>query len=99
QNVWINPNNPDIILLGSDQGAIVTVNGGKSWSSWDNQPTAQLDHRSADNSFPYRLYSGQQESGSVGIKTRGDDGEITFRDWRPGAGEEYAYVVSFPPHS
>jgi photosystem II stability/assembly factor-like uncharacterized protein len=96
QNIWINPNNPDIILLGSDQGAIVTVNGGKTWSSWYNQPTAQLYHVSADNSFPYRLYSGQQESGSVGIKSRGDQGEITFRDWRPVAAEEYGYVVADP---
>jgi photosystem II stability/assembly factor-like uncharacterized protein len=96
QNIWINPNNPDTILLGSDQGAIVAVNGGKSWSSWYNQPTAQLYHVSADNSFPYRLYSGQQESGSVGIKNRGDDGEITFRDWRPVAAEEYGYVVADP---
>ena len=96
QNVWINPNNPDIVLLGVDQGAIVTVNGGKSWSSWYNQPTAQLYHVSADNSFPYRLYSGQQESGSVGIKSRGDDGAITFRDWRPVAAEEYGYVVADP---
>jgi photosystem II stability/assembly factor-like uncharacterized protein len=96
QNVWINPNNPDIILLGSDQGAIVTVNGGKSWSSWYNQPTAQLYHVSADNAFPYRLYSGQQESGSVGIKSRGDQGEITFRDWKPVAAEEYGYVVADP---
>src|SRR5438552_816006 len=79
QNVWIDPNNPDIIVLGSDQGAIVTVNGGKSWSSWYNQSTAQLYHVSADNAFPYRLYSGQQESGSAGIKSRGDEGEITFR--------------------
>jgi len=96
QNVWINPNNPDIILLGSDQGAIVTVNGGRSWSSWYNQPTAQLYHVSADNTFPYRLYSGQQESGSVGIKSRGDEGEITFRDWQPVAAEEYGYVVADP---
>jgi photosystem II stability/assembly factor-like uncharacterized protein len=96
QNIWINPDNPDVILLGSDQGAIVTVNGGKSWSSWYNQPTAQLYHVSADNSFPYRLYSGQQESGSVGIKSRGDEGEITFRDWRPVAAEEYGYVVADP---
>jgi len=96
QNVWINPNNPDIILLGSDQGAIVTVNGGKSWSSWYNQSTAQLYHVSADNSFPYRLYSGQQESGSVGVKSRGDEGEITFRDWKPVAAEEYGYVVADP---
>jgi photosystem II stability/assembly factor-like uncharacterized protein len=96
QNVWINPNNPDVILLGSDQGAVVTVNGGKSWSSWYNQPTAQLYHVSADNTFPYRLYSGQQESGSIGIKSRGDDGEITFRDWQPVAAEEYGYVVADP---
>ena len=96
QNVWINPNNPDTILLGSDQGAIVTVNGGKTWSSWYNQSTAQLYHVSADNSFPYRLYSGQQESGSVGIKSRGDAGEITFRDWQPVAAEEYGYVVADP---
>jgi photosystem II stability/assembly factor-like uncharacterized protein len=96
QNIWINPNNSDIVLLGADQGAIVTVNGGKSWSSWYNQPTAQLYHVSADNSFPYRLYSGQQESGSVGIKSRGDDGAITFRDWRPVAAEEYGYVVADP---
>jgi photosystem II stability/assembly factor-like uncharacterized protein len=96
QNIWINPNNPDIILLGSDQGAIVTVNGGKSWSSWFNQSTAQLYHVSADNTFPYRLYSGQQESGSVGIKSRGDEGEITFRDWQPVAAEEYGYVVADP---
>jgi photosystem II stability/assembly factor-like uncharacterized protein len=96
QNVWINPNNPDIILLGSDQGAIVTVNGGKSWSSWYNQPTAQLYHVSADNAFPYRLYSGQQESGSVGIKSRADQGEITFRDWQPVAAEEYGYVAADP---
>ncbi|HMF80374.1 MAG TPA: hypothetical protein VK562_03145 [Candidatus Acidoferrum sp.] len=96
QNVWINPNNSDIILLGSDQGAIVTVNGGKGWSSWYNQSTAQLYHVSADNGFPYRLYSGQQESGSVGIKSRGDEGEITFRDWKPVAAEEYGYVVADP---
>ena len=96
QNIWINPNNPDVILLGSDQGAIVTVNGGATWSSWYNQSTAQLYHVSADNAFPYRLYSGQQESGSVGIASRGSDGEITFRDWQPVAAEEYGYVVADP---
>ncbi|MDQ2659301.1 MAG: glycoside hydrolase, partial [Verrucomicrobiota bacterium] len=96
QNIWINPNNPEIILLGSDQGAIVTVNGGDTWSSWYNQSTAQLYHVSADNSFPYRLYSGQQESGSVGILSRGNDGAITFRDWHPVSAEEYGYVVADP---
>jgi photosystem II stability/assembly factor-like uncharacterized protein len=96
QNIWINPNNPDIVLLGSDQGAIVTVNGGRTWSSWYNQSTAQLYHVSADNAFPYRLYSGQQESGSVGIASRGNDGAITFRNWHPVAAEEYGYVVADP---
>jgi photosystem II stability/assembly factor-like uncharacterized protein len=96
QNVWINPTNSDVILLGSDQGAIVTVNGGASWSSWYNQPTAQLYHVSADNAFPYRLYSGQQESGSIGIASRGSDGAITFRDWRPVGAEEYGYVAPDP---
>jgi photosystem II stability/assembly factor-like uncharacterized protein len=96
QNVWINPTNSDVILLGSDQGAIITVNGGATWSSWYNQSTAQLYHVSADNAFPYRLYSGQQESGSVGITSRGADGAITFRDWRPVAAEEYGYVAPDP---
>ena len=96
QNVWINPTNSDMILLGSDQGAIVTVNGGATWSSWYNQSTAQLYHVAADNAFPYRLYSGQQESGSVGITSRGPDGAITFRDWRPVAAEEYGYCAPDP---
>jgi photosystem II stability/assembly factor-like uncharacterized protein len=96
QNVWINPTNSDVILLGSDQGAIITVNGGETWSSWYNQSTAQLYHVAADNAFPYRLYSGQQESGSVGITSRGPDGAITFRDWRPVAAEEYGYCAPDP---
>src|SRR2546421_388789 len=96
QNVWINPTNADVIILGSDQGAIITVNGGASWSSWYNQSTAQLYHVSTDNAFLYRLYSGQQESGSVGITSRGPDGAISFRDWRPVAAEEYGYVAPDP---
>ena len=96
QNVWINPTNSKVVLLGSDQGAIITVNGGATWSSWYNQSTAQLYHVSADNAFPYRLYSGQQESGSVGIVSRGPNGAITFRDWQPVAAEEYGYVTPDP---
>jgi len=96
QNVWVNPNNSAIILLGSDQGAIVTVNGGETWSSWFNQSTAQLYHVSADSAFPYRLCSGQQESGSVCISSRGNDGAVNFRDWRPVAAEEYGYVAPDP---
>ncbi|MDQ6653996.1 MAG: glycoside hydrolase [Acidobacteriota bacterium] len=96
QNVWINPDNPEVIILGSDQGAVITVNGGKSWSSWYNQPTAQLYHVNADNAFPYRLCSGQQESGSACVASRGNDGEITFREWHPVSAEEYGYVTPDP---
>jgi photosystem II stability/assembly factor-like uncharacterized protein len=96
QNVWINPNNSDVIILGSDQGAVVTTNGGRTWSNWYNQPTAQMYHVSADNAFPYRLCSGQQESGSACVASRGNDGEITFREWHPVAAEEYGYVVADP---
>ncbi|MGI8430884.1 MAG: WD40/YVTN/BNR-like repeat-containing protein, partial [Chthoniobacterales bacterium] len=96
QNMWISPNDSNVVALASDQGAIVTVNGGATWGSWYNQSTAQLYHVSADNSFPYRLYSGQQESGSVGIESRGPNGQITFRDWHPVGAEEYGYVVADP---
>ena len=96
QNLWINPANPDIILYASDQGAVVTVNGGESWSSWYNQPTAQLYHVAADNAFPYRVYSGQQESGSAGVASRGNNGRITFRDWQPVGVDEYGYAAPDP---
>ena len=96
QNIWINPNNPDILLVGSDQGTVVSVNRGETWSDWYNQPTAQMYHVAADNAFPYRLCSGQQESGSVCISSRGNDGEITMRDWHPVAADEYSYVAPDP---
>jgi photosystem II stability/assembly factor-like uncharacterized protein len=94
--IWINPNNHDIILIASDQGAIITVNGGETFSSWYNQPTSQFYHVSTDNAFPYNVYGGQQESGSVGIASRGNDGEITFREWHPVGAEEYGYVAADP---
>ncbi|HEV8082356.1 MAG TPA: hypothetical protein VGP55_04100 [Chitinophagaceae bacterium] len=99
QNIWINPIDTKIMLVTGDQGAIITVNGGDTWSSWYNQPTAQLYHVSADNAFPYNVYSGQQESGSVGISSRGNDGQITFRDWHPVGAEEYGYVAPDPLNS
>jgi photosystem II stability/assembly factor-like uncharacterized protein len=94
--LWIYPDDPKRMILASDQGAVVTEDGAKTWSSWYNQPTAQLYHVSADNAFPYRLYSGQQESGSVAIASRGPNGAITFRDWQPVGAEEYGYVVPDP---
>jgi photosystem II stability/assembly factor-like uncharacterized protein len=93
---WINPDNPQIILLAGDQGACVSVNGGATWSSWYNQPTAQFYHVITDNQFPYWVYGAQQESGSAGVASRGKDGQITFREWHPVGVEEYGYVAPDP---
>jgi photosystem II stability/assembly factor-like uncharacterized protein len=96
QNLWISPDDPRRIALVADQGGIITVNGGATWSSWLNQPTAQLYHVGVSNTFPYRICSGQQESGSVCIASRGNDGRITFRDWHPAGVIEYGYAVPDP---
>ena len=96
--IWINPSNHDIILIAADQGATITVNGGRTWSSWYNQPTAQMFHVAADNRFPYWLYGGQQESGSAGVVSRSDYGAITFREWHPVGVEEYGYAAPDPLH-
>ncbi|CAN5258453.1 hypothetical protein BH09BAC4_BH09BAC4_36810 [soil metagenome] len=94
--LWINPNDPNTMLLAGDQGGIITVNGGQTFSSWYNQATAQFYHVSTDNSFPYNVLGGQQESGSVGIASRGNDGQVTFREWHPVGVEEYGYVAADP---
>jgi photosystem II stability/assembly factor-like uncharacterized protein len=96
QNLWINPNHSDTLALVGDQGAVITVNGGKTWSSWFNQPTAQLYHVSVSPTFPYRVCGGQQESGSVCISSRGNDGSVTDRDWHPVGVIEYGYVAPDP---
>ncbi|MBU21983.1 MAG: glycoside hydrolase [Acidobacteria bacterium] len=96
QRIWINPERPEIMLIATDQGAIVTVNDGKTWSSWYNQPTAQMYHVTADNAFPYRVCSGQQESGSTCVSSRSDFGAITYRDWTPVGVTEYGYVAPDP---
>jgi photosystem II stability/assembly factor-like uncharacterized protein len=81
--LWIDPNAPDRQILGVDQGAIVTLNGGKTWSSWHNQPTAQIYHVSTDDRFPYRVYGAQQDSGAAELPSRTGDGDgITMRDFR-----------------
>ena len=98
QNLWINPQNPDIILLVSDQGALVSTNRGESWSSWYNQPTAQLYHVAVTSDFPYKVCAGQQESGSVCISSRGNDGYISYREWHPVGIIEYGYAAPDPLH-
>ncbi len=94
--IWINPLQPDIMLFATDQGATITVNGGRTWSSWYNQPTAQLYHVSTDKQFPYNVYGGQQESGAISIASRGNGGQISFRDWMGVGADEYAYVAPDP---
>ena len=94
--VWISPDDSNVILAAADQGAIVTVNGGQTWSSWYNQPTAQFYHVSTDTRFPYWVYGGQQESGSAAVASRGNDGQITARDWHTVGVEEYGYVAPDP---
>jgi photosystem II stability/assembly factor-like uncharacterized protein len=96
--VWIDPSDPNIILLGVDQGATLSVDGGKTWSSWYNQPTAQFYHVITDDRFPYRVFGGQQESGSAEVWSRGNDGAITFREFHPVGVEEYGYVAPDPLH-
>jgi photosystem II stability/assembly factor-like uncharacterized protein len=96
QRIWINGENPNIIALSSDQGAVITVNRGASWSSWYNQPTAQFYHVTTDNRFPYWVYGAQQESGSAGTMSRSDYGEITFREWHSVGVFEYGYIAIDP---
>jgi photosystem II stability/assembly factor-like uncharacterized protein len=96
QRIWINPLQPDIMIFTADQGATITTNGGRTWSSWYNQPTAQLYHVATDNQFPYWVYGGQQESGAIGIASRGPGGQISFRDWMGVGADEYAYVAPDP---
>ena len=71
-SLWIDPKNPDRRILGVDQGTLVTLNGGKTWSSWYNQPTGQFYHVSTDNRFPYRIYGAQQDSGAAAVPVRSD---------------------------
>ena len=96
QKIWINPNNPDIILLVTDQGAVVSANRGVSWSNWYTQPTAAMYHVTTDNAFPYRVCSGQQDSGSACVASRSDDGRITFHDWHPVNIQEYGEAAPDP---
>ncbi len=96
QKIWINPNNPDIIVAVADQGGVVSANRGVSWSNWYNQPTAAMYHVSTDNAFPYRVCSGQQDSGSACVDSRSMDGQITFHDWHPVNIQEYGIAAPDP---
>jgi photosystem II stability/assembly factor-like uncharacterized protein len=96
QQMWIDPTDPRRMLLGSDQGATISLDSGQTWSSWYNQPTAQVYHISVDNSFPYWVYATQQDSGAIATRSRGDLGEITPLDWLPTPGYEFGSIVPDP---
>lgn len=97
--LWINPTDPNRMVLGSDQGAVVSEDGAQTWSSWYNQPTAEMYHVAADNRFPYWVTGSQQDSGPVGVPTRGPHAEISMHDWSPVcAGGESDYTAPDPLH-
>ncbi len=81
--LWVNPRDGNRMVLSSDQGTVVSVDGGKSWSTWYNQPTAEIYHVAADNRFPYWLYGAQQDSGGVTVSTWAREGVLSFRNWEP----------------
>ena len=94
--LWIDPQDSARMILGVDQGAIISVDSGKTWSSWYNQPTGQFYHVSTDCAFPYRVYAAQQDSGTAGVLSRSDFGEILAQDWYSIGGFEYAFITPDP---
>ena len=94
--IWVDPKNSSRMVLGTDQGTTVSVDYGKTWTSWYNQATAQLYHVITDEKFPYAVYGTQQDSGSAAVMSRTDHGQITSHDWfRPG-GSESGYIAPDP---
>ncbi len=98
QQMWVDPTNGQRILLALDQGAVVTLDGGNTWSSWYNQSTAQIYHIAVDNTYPYWVYASQQDAGAVRVRVRGDLGAITPLDWDPVAGWEWGSELPDPMH-
>lgn len=96
QQFWFDPTDGNRIFLGSDQGATISLDGGATWGSWYNQPTAQVYHICVDNQFPYWIYATQQDSGSIGTASRGNYGEITPFDWTVHPGYEFGSIVADP---
>jgi photosystem II stability/assembly factor-like uncharacterized protein len=94
--LWVDSKNPSRIILATDQGTTISVDRGRTWSTWYNQPTAQLYHVITDDRFPYTVYGAQQDSGSAAVLSRTDHGQITPRDWSPVDGSESGYIASDP---
>ena len=94
--MWIAPDDPQRMIMGTDQGAVITVDNGQTWTEWFNQPTGEMYHVITDNAFPYRLYASQQDTGSVVVPSRSDSGQITLRDWFPSGSFESGYIAPDP---
>jgi photosystem II stability/assembly factor-like uncharacterized protein len=94
--IWVDPKNSARMVLGTDQGTTISLDRGQTWSTWYNQPTAQLYHVITDNQFPYVVYGAQQDSGSAAVLSRTDHGQITPRDWFPAGESESGYMAPDP---
>ena len=96
QQMWIDPTDSRRVLLGFDQGAVVSLDAGVTWSSWYNQSTEQTYHLATDSSFPYWIYTTQQDAGAIRTRSRGNLGELTPLDWSPVPGWEWGTIVPDP---
>ena len=97
--LWIEPSDPNRMILGCDQGVIISVDDAKTWSSWYNEPIGQFYHVETDNRFPYWVYGAQQDSGAAGTTSRSRHRGITARDWMPiTVGGENGYIAADPLH-
>ena len=95
-DLWIDPKDSKRLISGNDGGATISIDGGESWSSIMNQPTAQFYHVTTDDQFPYRIYGAQQDNTTVSIASRSDDGEIDVQDWNSVGGGESGYIAPKP---
>ena len=95
--LWIDPKDTRRMIAANDGGVTVTLDGGKNWTREDNQPTAQFYHVTTDTASPYRVYGAQQDSGTVAIASRSDDGAIDRSDWYDVGGGEAGYIAPYPP--
>lgn len=96
QQMWIDPTDGNRVLLGGDQGAVVSLDSGATWGSWYNQATGQIYHVTTDTQYPYWVYGAQQDSGAIMVASRGNLGQITFQDWAPHPGYEFGYLAVDP---
>ncbi|MGH9452750.1 MAG: WD40/YVTN/BNR-like repeat-containing protein [Terriglobia bacterium] len=99
-SLWIDPSDSNRMVLASDQGVVISVDGASRWTSWYNQATAQIYHVVTDDGFPYWVYGAQQDSGAVAVPSRSTHAGISFRDWHPiEVGGESEYIAADPLHA